>query len=150
MYYFEAVRPYLGSSPSGSRARDYWEEAPLWPAEEITQPGVRCVEGHQYPEAEAAGQNCPECGETLQAASVPAQGGACRWVCGLRNLQTYVDEREEIQVEGGRWSTETQTKTVAQRLDPDVLLRCSRYIDEGASDLGLLADVDEERPLGDF
>jgi len=146
MYYFEATQPYLGSAPSGSQARDFWERAPLWPVEQVTQPGVECPSGHQYTEAEAAGQACPECGETLQAASVPVEGSPHRWMCGLRNLQSFVDETVEVEVESGKWRTGTETKQVSQRLDPDVLLRCSRYIDEAASDLGLLADVDEERP----
>jgi uncharacterized protein (UPF0212 family) len=146
MYYFEATQPYLGSAPSGSQARDFWERAPLWPVEQITQPGVKCGEGHQYAEADAAGQNCPECGGTLQAASVPTESGAHRWLCGLRHLQSFVDETEEVTVDAGRWEVGTTTKQVPQRLDGDVLLRCSRYLDEAASDLGLLADVDEERP----
>jgi hypothetical protein len=149
MQYYEAVRPYLASAPAGSSARDYWESAPLWPAEEVTKPGVRCASGHQYPEAEAAGQNCPECGETLQAASVPTADGACEWIAGLRNLQTFVDERDEVEAESGRWSTGTSTEIVAKRLDSDVLLRCARYLDEAASELGLLADVDDERPLAE-
>lgn len=146
MQYFEAVQPYLASAPSGSRARDFWERAPLWVDERLTQPGVRCQSGHQYADPGAAGQKCPECAETLEAASVPDENGRCRWLTGLRNLQVFVDQTDQVEVEGGKWSHETEIKQVPKLIEPDALLRCARYIDESASDLGLLADVKEERP----
>lgn len=150
MHYYEVVQPYLSGAPAGSKARDFWEAAPLFPLRIRTEPGVECAHEHRYPNPGAAGMDCPECGSPLQATDVPELNDdgevLAEWECGLRALQKYVDQTEEIERPSGEWSTGTTTEQVPQLLDPDALLRIARHLDEAAKDLELLANTREERP----
>lgn len=153
MQYFEALQPYLATAPSGSKARDLWLNAPLVPLARKTQTGAACENGHLFNEPNAAGQPCARCGAPLQRTEVPQVDDDGRplaeWETGLRLLAEHADEVKTVETESSDWSTGTETVRVPVLLDPDVLMRACRYLDEAASSLGLLAEIEDSRPLAE-
>lgn len=149
--YFEAMQPYLATAPAGSKARDYWENAPCIPVEALTRPGAKCEQGHVFGEADIVGRECPQCGATIRGADVIKRdedgNPVGKWKPGLKHLEDHMNEVQEIETKGGRWSGETKVETVPKRIAPDVLILNARYLDKAARTLDLLADTKDPRPL---
>jgi hypothetical protein len=153
MQYFEILQPYLATAPSGSKARDIWLNARLVPVARKTEPGTACENGHVFDDPDAAGKPCSQCGAPLQQTEVPQVADDGRpigeWETGLRLLAEHGGEVKTVETESSDWSTGTETVRVPVLLNPDVLIRACRYLDEAAVTLGLLAETEDSRPLAE-
>lgn len=163
MAWFEALVPYIAERPG--EVKQLWESAPLYPLEPKLTQGLKCGDeencGAAYHRAGddddrglAPGDQCPACGMPLEPAEVPDVDDEGRvlytWACGLKRLSNWSNKTETKHVDGGEWSTETETIEVPKRLNPTVLMRAARYLDLAAEECGLLEDTDRALAVGEL
>jgi len=153
--WFEALVPYIAERPG--EVKQLWESAPLWPEERLTTKIWLCAREHQHEVDDVdlgAGGPCPECGlpvEPQTRKETDDQGRPLyEWACGLKRLSAWQNKTKTETVGGGRWSADTKTVEVPQRLDPTVLMRAARYLDLAAEECGLLQESDRALPTGEL
>lgn len=159
MAWFETLVPYISQRPG--EVKQLWESAPLLPVEPATEDILQCpgCGAGWYAEEEEhdleAGHPCPNCMDSaLEAEEILQRNDdgevLHEWACGLKRLASWDDETETKDVPGSQWTSGTETVEVPNRIDPEVLLRASRYLDLAAEECGLLADTDRALPTGEL
>jgi hypothetical protein len=155
--WFEALVPYIAERPG--EVKQLWESAPLWAEERLTTEILVCARGHEHERADDdidldPGSPCPECSMPVepQTREETTDDGQplYEWACGLKRLSAWQNKTKTETVDGGRWSADTKTVEVPQRLDPTILMRAARYLDLAAEECGLLSETDRALPTGEL
>lgn len=162
MNWYETLAPFLEDR---DQVDHYWERVRLWPvdyqyAEVLYCPACTNIWDDSTLEP---GDGCPECGlDELEAVPtsefddeivptrvvVDQETGEPKmvWKRGLESLQDYRTRSTTVTETVGTFRKRTVTRTQPDRLDPDVLLRVARMLDQAADKLGLVADVEVDVP----
>jgi len=157
MSWFEILQPYIANR--SGEVKQLWENAPLWPARPATKSVLACENDHAFdPSADDAivvepGDACTACGNPVEHVTVHRRDSDGRelyeWACGLKRLADWTGRTVEIEIEGNEWEVGSETVERIQRLNPEVLLRAARHLDDAAEKCGLLEETEKELPVGE-
>lgn len=162
MNWYEALAAFLEDREQVER---FWTETPLWPVDYVYVDVLWCPAcTNVWDDATlAAGDGCPNCGrrdlkpkptnelnddivETRIKLDEETREPEFVWVRGLESLREYRTRTTTETKTVGTFRKRTITTQQPERLQPDILLRVGRLLDQAADRLNLIANVEVSVP----